>query len=70
MLLAFDPGHLHRQFCRTDDLRHKLQAPAPQLCAITQIEVFGQRIGLPAARIVNGPPPPDAARAIKIHEQT
>ena len=69
VLLALDPGHLHGQLRRTDHVRHKLHPPAPQLGAITQIEVFGQGIRLPAPGIVNRLPAPDPSRAVKIQEQ-
>jgi len=69
VLLAFDARHLHGQLRRTDDVRHKLHTPTPQLGAITQIEVFGQGICLPATSVINRLPAPDPSRTIKIQEQ-
>src|SRR4030095_14798008 len=37
--------------------------------AVAQIEILGERIVLPAARVVNRRAPPDAGRAVEIEEQ-
>ena len=50
----------------TSDTKH--EAPAAQLRAIAQVEIFGQRVVLPAAGVVDRRAPPDARRAVEIEE--
>ena len=49
MLLRFEAVHIHRQLGRRDHVRQKDKFPARQLSAVTKIEIFGQRVVLPAA---------------------
>ena len=60
--------HLDRHFGRSDDVRDEDEPPAAQLRAIAQIEILGQRVVLPAARVVDGRPAPDAGGAVEIEE--
>src|SRR5690606_40297595 len=43
--------------------------PSPDLRAIAEIEILGQRVGTPAAGVVNGGRAPDAARAVEGEHQ-
>ena len=39
-----------------------------QLGAEAQVQVLGEGVGPPAASLVDGPPPPDAGRAVELEE--
>ena len=51
MLLRFERVHLDRQFRRRHVVGQEDELPAAQLRAIAEIEIFGQRVVLPAAGI-------------------
>ena len=68
MLLALEGVHLDRQFRRGDVTRQEHEAPAAQLRAVAEVEVFGQRVVLPAAAVVDGVTPPDAGGAVEVEE--
>ena len=66
LLLVAD--HLRRQLRRGRVLRQVDELPALELGAVAQVQIFGQRVVLPAAGIVDGGPTPDAGRAVEVHE--
>ena len=70
MLLRLEGVHFHRQLRRRDDVRQKQKSPALDLCAIAQVEVFRQRVVIPAAGFLDTRAPPDARRAVEIEEPT
>src|SRR6185503_14189311 len=53
---------------RRDEIGEEVEAPATQLGAVAQVEVFRQRVVLPAARIDDGGPAPDARRSVEVEE--
>ena len=57
-LLGFESGHFYWKFSRTLNVLAVDKFPAFELGAIRKIGVFGQRVVLPAAGIVDGSPPP------------
>ena len=67
-LLRLDAVHLHRQLGRGLDLLQEDDPPVAQLGAEAQVQVLGEGVGPPAAGLVDGPPPPDAGRAVELEE--
>ncbi len=67
-LLRLKGIHLDGQLRGADNVGIIDELPALKLRAITQIGVFGQRIVLPAAGVVNGRAPPHAGGAIEVKE--
>ena len=53
-LLALKRVHLDGQLGGRDDIRQVDKLPAAELCAIRKIHVLGQRVVLPAARVLDG----------------
>ena len=51
MLLRFEAIHIHGQLGRRNDIGEEDELPARELRAITQVEIFRQRVMLPAARL-------------------
>jgi hypothetical protein len=68
MLLRFEAIHIDWQFSRRDDIRQKNEFPTDELGAIAQIEIFGERVVLPAAGIDNARFSPEPSRAIEIEK--
>ena len=68
MLLRLERVHLHRHFGGRDDAGHEHEPPAAQLRAIAEVEILGQRVVLPAARIVDRDAAPDAGGAVEVEE--
>ena len=68
VLLRLERVHLHRHFRRRDEIRHEHELPAPELRAITEVEVLGERVVLPAARIIDRRAAPDACRPVEVEE--
>ena len=68
MLLRLERVHLDRDFSRRDDVGEKYETPACELGSVAEIEIFGQRIVLPAAGGSDRLPPPDARRPVEIEE--
>ena len=69
MLLRLERVHLDRHFRRRDQIRQEDEPPAAQLRAIAEVEILGQRVVLPAARIGNRVATPDAGRAVEVEEE-
>ncbi len=70
MLLRFEGTHFDRQFGGSDDVRQINEAPALHLGPVGQIQIFRQRIVLPAAGIVDACATPDSCRTVEIEEAT
>src|SRR5947209_9318178 len=68
MLLGLKTVHVDRQFGRRHDVVQKDKFPAGQLRAVTQIEIFTQRIVLPSAGFLDTRLPPQTGGSIKIEE--
>src|SRR4051812_48546079 len=68
MLLGFEAIHINRQLGRCDDIGKEDEFPSGKLRAITQVEIFRERIVLPASCFFDARPPPQARSAIEIEE--
>ena len=68
VLLRLEGVHLDRHFGRRHDVGQEDELPAAQLRAIAQVEVFGQRVVLPAAGVADRLAAPHAGRAVEIEE--
>src|SRR5919198_3080556 len=53
MLLRFETVHVHRQLGRRDHVGEENKSPALELRAIAQIEIFAERVVLPAAGLLD-----------------
>ena len=67
-MLRLERGHLDREFSGTLDILQINKLPAFQLRAIGKIGVFGERVVLPAARLVDGCAPPHSGGAVEVEE--
>ena len=68
VLLRLEGVHLDRHFRRRDEVLHEHEPPAPELGAIAQVEILGQRVVLPAAGVGDDAGAPDAGRAVEVEE--
>jgi len=68
-LLDLYGAHLRRQLARNLHVAQKDEAPPGQLRPVTQVEVFGQGRGPPAARILHTGAPPHPGRAVEVEEE-
>ena len=68
VLLAFKAVHLGGQLGGAAQFFQVLDTPALQLRADTEVEVFGERIGFPAARVGDGGPSPHPRRAVELQQ--
>ena len=66
--LLLEADHFRRKLGRGAELRQVDELPALDLAAVAEIEVFGERVVLPAAGVVDGGAAPDAGRAVEVHE--
>ena len=53
VLLALEAVHVHRQLRWRDHVREEDELPALELRPVAQVEIFGERVVLPAARFLN-----------------
>ena len=67
-LLRLEGVHFHGQLGGAFDIGQIEKSPAAELRAIGKIGVFGERVVLPAAGIVDGGAAPDAGGAVEIEE--
>ena len=51
--LLLEGDHLRRQLGRGAELREVDELPALELAAVAEVEVFGERVVLPAAAVVD-----------------
>ena len=68
VLLRLEGVHLDRDFRGGDDVGNEHEPPAAKLRAVAQVQVLGQRVVLPATRVVDGDPAPDASGAVEVEE--
>ena len=68
VLLRLEAVHIHRQLSRCDHVRKEDELPARKLRAITQIQVFRERVMLPAACFLDAGASPQTSRSIEIEE--
>src|SRR6267143_2030787 len=66
VLLRLETIHVHRQFRRRHDVGKKNKFPSHQLRAITQIEIFTERVVLPAAGLLYTCAPPKTGRSVEV----
>src|SRR5689334_11243165 len=69
-LLRLERIHFHRNLARCHDVRQEDEAPAQELRAITEVEILGQRVVLPAARRLDRGAAPHAGSPIEVEEPT
>ena len=67
-LLVFERVHLSRQFCRRTHIDQVLELPAFELCAVAEVEVFGDGVVLPAAGFLDALVAPHAGGAVEVDE--
>jgi len=68
-LLALERLHVGRQLRGRLDGAVEAEAPAAELGAIAEIEVLGERVGRPAARVLDTGAAPDTGGAVEVEEQ-
>ncbi len=67
-LLRLEGVHFRRQFRRRGQVRQEHEPPALELRSVRKVQVLGQRVVLPTARVVDGRATPRAGRAVEAHE--
>src|SRR4029453_11414537 len=68
MLLRLEAVHVYRQLRWRHYVRKVNKFPASELGAIAQIEIFAERIILPAPALLDTGAPPEAGRSIEIEK--
>src|SRR5207237_8488080 len=68
MLLRFKAGHVDGELRRRDYVRKENEFPAGELGSVTEVEIFGECVVLPAARFIDARPTPEASGAIEIEK--
>ena len=68
MLLRFEAVHVDRQFRRRHDIGQEDKLPALELRAVAEVEVFGERVVLPATGFSDARFAPESGRAVEIKE--
>ncbi len=68
MLLRLEGVHLDRHFRGRDDVGNEDELPAAQLRTVAEVQVLGQGVVLPTARIFDDPATPDAGGAVEVEE--
>src|SRR5688572_22708229 len=69
MLLGLEGIHLHGHLGWRDQILQEDETPAAPLRPITEIQILGQRVVLPSARVVDGSAPPDSRGTVEIEEE-
>jgi len=67
-LLHLETIGLHRQLRQAFDRRNVHEFPALELRAITQIGIFGQRVVLPSARVLDHRSPQNPGGSVEVEE--
>ena len=70
VLLRLKRRHFDWQLGGRDNLRQEQKPPAFDLGPVTQVQVFGERIRLPAPGRFNARPAPDTAGPVEIEKST
>src|SRR4051794_39863059 len=68
MLLRFEAIHVYRQLSGSHNIIEKNELPASKLRAITEVQILGQRVMLPAARVQYARFAPEPGRAVEIEK--
>src|SRR5436190_1772516 len=68
MLLRLETVHIHRQLGRSDHVGQINKFPARELRAIAKIQVFAERISLPASTLLDTGTPPETRGPIEIEK--
>src|SRR5205823_1991769 len=68
VLLTLERVHLDRYFGRRDEVGQEHEPPAAQLRAVTEVEILGERVVLPAAGVLDRRAAPDTRGAVEIEE--
>src|ERR1043166_5172240 len=68
MLLRLEAVHVDRQLGGRDHVREENKFPARQLRAVAEVEVFGQRVVLPAACFIDAGTPPETCGSVEIEK--
>jgi hypothetical protein len=66
--LGLERPHLDRELSGRNRIVDEHEAPAAQLRPVGQVEVLGQRVVLPTARIVDARAPPDPRGAVEVEK--
>ena len=66
MLLRFEAVHIDGQLGGRHHVRQENKFPARELRAVAQIEIFGQRVVLPASGFLDAGTPPQTGRPVEI----
>ena len=67
-LLRLEGGHLDGQFGGTLHVLQVLEVPSFELCAVTEVGIFGESVVLPAASLVNHIAAPHSGRSVEVEE--
>jgi hypothetical protein len=68
VLLALERVHLDRQLGRRHVVGQEDELPAPELGAVAEVEILGQRVVLPPAAVADRLAAPDAGGAVEVEE--
>src|SRR5438067_5650066 len=68
MLLGLEAVHVDRQLRRRDHIGQENEFPTGELRAVTQIEILGEGVVLPAARLIDARPAPETGGAVEIEK--
>src|SRR5207248_2260363 len=68
MLLGFETIHVYREFRGRDHVRKENEFPAGELSPVTEVEILGERVVLPAARFIDARASPETGGAIEIEK--
>ncbi len=66
MLLGFEAVHVDGQFRRHEHIGQIDELPSPHLRAVAEIEIFGERVVMPAIGVLNAGLAPDACSAVEL----
>src|SRR5260370_284098 len=68
MLLRLESVHVHWKLSGSHNVGQKNKSPAPELSAITKIEIFSEGIMLPASAFFNTCAPPKTGSSIEVEK--
>lgn len=68
LLLHLEGQDIRWKFSRHTDIAQVLESPPLHLSAVAQVEVLGERVGLPAPCVEEALPPPNSRGAVEVEE--
>ena len=68
-LLGLQRVDFRGEFRRRGDVVQVLELPSAQLGPVAEVEILGERVRLPVARVLDARLPPDARRAVEVDEE-